>query len=402
MKKIIAYIPTAGQHTTMKRLATEIADSFTMLGQDVFKVDLENQEDTQRAYDLMLQDDVYFTIGLNASPSKILMEDGTSIYKKIDIPYVSIMLDAPYNTAVGNIGFECNKHILCLLDRSHINLLESLFPNKSFAGAVFLPLAGISAEDESKVFDCDRPYDVIFSASMYPGGDPGYIWRNNYALKPFWNILDDVADYLMSVPKSVSDGFEYVLRHRGIYSDDIIKAMLPMYYHMFFYIKINRRIKSLELLAKNDIPVDVFGIGWDDIPLINGPHGNNIRLHGPVPYDEMIDIISKTKIVYQDQAEFNNGAHDRVFTAMLNGAVVVSEYSSYLEEEFEDGRDICFFDWKNGIRQVSVIDDLLSDESKRLAMSINAYGKVNLKHRWINRAERIIEVIELYKLAGKL
>ena len=39
----------------------------------------------------------------------------------------------------------------------------------------------------------------------------------------------------------------------------------------------------------------------------------NIRLHGALSYAEILDITSNAKIVYQYQAEFNNGAHDRVF-----------------------------------------------------------------------------------------
>ena len=140
----------------------------------------------------------------------------------------------------------------------------------------------------------------------------------------------------------------------------------------------------------NDIPVDVFGNGWDIVPF-----AGKLKLHGPVSYEQSLEIASQAKIIFQDQADFNHGAHDRVFTGMLNGAVVVSEFSHYLAEEFEAGRDLFMFDWQNGDQQVQVNHELLADESKRLSVAVSAYGKAVRRHRWANRAERILEAVDV-------
>ncbi|MBQ9377756.1 MAG: glycosyltransferase family 1 protein, partial [Schwartzia sp.] len=94
---------------------------------------------------------------------------------------------------------------------------------------------------------------------------------------------------------------------------------------------------------------------------------------------------------------FNDGAHDRVFTGMLNGAVVVSEYSSYLEELFEDQHDLFMFDWQHTKEQMEVIHQLLSAESYRADIARNAYGKVINNQTWENRAERIIEAVDIFR-----
>lgn len=172
--------------------------------------------------------------------------------------------------------------------------------------------------------------------------------------------------------------------------------MIRFYYMMLRYVKAVRRVKSIELLIKNDIKVDIFGAGWENIPIVNT--SNNVTLHNGTSYQEALDLMGQAKIVYQDQALFNNGAHDRIFSAMLNGAVIVSEYSAYLDEEFENGKDIFLYDWKNGLNQVNVISELLNDESKRLSVAISAYGKVSQKHRWANRAASIVETVDLLKL----
>ena len=43
------------------------------------------------------------------------------------------------------------------------------------------------------------------------------------------------------------------------------------------------------------------------------------------------------------------------------------------------------------------IKELINDESKRLSAAVSAYGKVNERHRWINRAQSIVEVIAILR-----
>lgn len=395
MSKVILYIPTAGKHPTMERICNELSKGFSAIGKNVIKIDLENNSEIQIAYDMMLSGDVEFSVGLNASVANILKSNQKCIYEDLDVPYVSVLLDAPYNTSVGNLGFECRKHFLCLLDKSHLGVAKKLYPHKNFYGEMFLPLGGIAGGNEDEVFSRERPYDVVVSAASFSNGNPVRFWHEDVADKQFVRILDDVADYLLAEPVSVSQGFKYVLNERGFYDEVFMNAMLSYYFKMFRYIKTVRRAMSIELLVKNDICLDIFGDGWDNVPIVRDNIGGSVRLHKGTSYQKALDLMAQAKVVFQDQAEFNNGAHDRVFSAMLSGAVVVSEYSSYLDKEFSNGKDIFMYDWKNGLSQVNIIKELLNDESKRLSAAVSAYGKANERHRWVNRAHSIIEAMAI-------
>lgn len=397
MRKVILYIPTAGKHPTMERICNELSKGFSAIGKDVINIDLENNSEVQIAYDMMLSGDVEFSVGLNTSVANILKSNQKCIYEYLDVPYVSVLLDAPYNTSTGNLGFECKKHFLCLLDKSYLGIVKKLYPHKKFYGEMFLPLGGIAGGNEDEVFSRERPYDVVVSASSFSSGNPVRFWHEDEADKNFIRILDDVADYLLTEPVSVAEGFKYVLNERGLYDDKFMLAMIPYYFKVFRYIKTVRRAKSIELLVKNDIQVDIFGDGWDNVPIVRDNIGKCVRLHKGTSYQEALDLMARAKVIFQDQAEFNNGAHDRVFSAMLSGAVVVSEYSSYLDKEFSNGKDIFMYDWKNGISQVNVIKELINDESKRLSAAVSAYGKVNERHRWINRAQSIVEAMAILR-----
>ena len=397
MKKIIVYILNAGKHPTMKRISNEIADAFEALDNNVVRIYIEKQEDRQLAYDLMKNGEIEFSVGLNNCVSGIYISPGETMYKNLDTPYVSILLDAPYNLTVDNIGFDCKNHFLCLLDKSYLGIVKKLYPHKKFYGEMFLPLGGIAGGNEDEIFSRERFYDVVISASSFSNGNPVRFWHEDEADKKFVRILDDVADYLLTEPVSVAEGFKYVLNERGLYDDKFMLVMIPYYFKVFRYIKTVRRAKSIELLVKNDIHVDIFGDGWDNVPIVRDNIGKCVRLHKGTSYQEALDLMARAKVVFQDQAEFNNGAHDRVFSAMLSGAVVVSEYSSYLDKEFSNGKDIFMYDWKNGLSQVNVIKELINDESKRLSAAVSAYGKVNERHRWINRAQSIVEAMAILR-----
>lgn len=401
MKKIVVYIVRNANHTTIEPFCNEIAENFRLLGEDVFKAYTDDVDSVQQAVDLMYAGEVKFSIGLNNfAVSEMCNREGMYIYDDLDVPHVSWLLDAPYNTAIGKIDFPCNRHFVCCLDKTHIELLPKLFPHKKFYGSLLLPLPGMSCVNERNVFNIERDIDVLYCGSTEPLLYNHREWHNNSCMPAIASVLDDVVDYLMSEPVSIYDGVKHVLEARGMYEQEYLCGLLPYFFLIFLCVKHTRRIKAMELLVKNDIQVDIYGRGWENTAIYNSPWGKNMRLHGAVSYDKSLELTARSKIIFQDQAEFNNGGHDRVFTGMLSGAAVVSEYSSYLANKFIPNEEIFLYDWKNGMQQINIIHELLEDESKRLAATVKAYGKANKNHHWINRCQNILEAMEIRSMCN--
>ena len=86
---------------------------------------------------------------------------------------------------------------------------------------------------------------------------------------------------------------------------------------------------------------------------------------------------------------------------MLNGAVVVSEYSTYLAEEFTVGQDLYLFDWQHIKAQLEVCQRLLKDDCLREKIAVNAYRKASKSHTWEQRAQRLLEVAEMLEFKYK-
>lgn len=387
--KILVYVTSSG-HPSMAHITNDIVQGFSQLGVEVVIGDLNDASTMLGARHCLLNGDIAFSVGANNAGKYMVDTDGRCVYEYIDTPFVSIMLDAPYNVATDNIGFPCRKHYVCVLDKTHIDALKYCYPNANFAGCMLLPLGGSPGSREDEIFGNERPLDVVYSAGLYSGGSFEPAWleyeENQFVIR----ILNDVADYMLANPVSVLTALNIVLEDRGFFGEEYTKKFTPHLFSLFHYVKHHRRYNIMEILAKEEIPVEVYGGGWAQVPF-----ANKLRIHGEVSYEEVLAAFSKAKVVLQDQAEYNNGGHDRVFTAMLNGAAVVSEYSTYLANKFEANKDIFLFDWKNTVSQLQIVDELINNESLRLSAAISAYGKASANHRWVNRAQSIMEMVSM-------
>lgn len=393
-KKIIIF-GNNSRHPAVSPMAEELFRSFELLGKDMIYCDCRDSDSVNFSLACMERGEVAFGIGYNDGGMSWRQRNGGTLftYEMYDIPHVSILLDMPYNRSLSGPELPCAKHICAVMDKSAYEYFQYVYPNKADK-IFFLPLAGMSAEGEQDIFAVDKKYDVAYVACpwMYGLFSEGIErpWHSNNTHTYIASILDDTADYLEASPENILPALKLVLREKGFEGEAYLRKMLPYCWDLLRYIKTWRRIKGLEFLVKNDITADVFGDGWDKVPF-----ADKLRLHGRVSYEESLHIYANSKILFQDQGEFNYGANDRAFNAMMNGAVLVTEYSRYLDDTFVNGQDLFMYDWQNGERQVQVIHELLQDECRKAAVAVNAYGKAIRFHTWRNRAHRILEAVYL-------
>ncbi len=391
--KILAYLTKKG-HPALSDNMLSLATALSNMGHAVKLCDVNSNDETCGVFSSLLEDPNCFdmSVGFNSLGLEWKIAGNTDmvhLYDALVFPHVSIMLDEPFNHYVSGYDLPCRNHIVTYLDRSDLKALDILYPDKKMK-KLFMSLGGTLNENFSETLSAPKEYDIVVSAGNWVAGTALPQWRQEGVKKSIAAVLDDVANVLMNYPVSVLPAFQEVLYARGMYDKEYLELFSPYFWPVLQYIKPWRRHRMVQCLVEAGFRVHIFGGGWEQVPF----HDALID-HGAVPYREMLDVISKTKVLVQDEAVFNDGAHDRVFTGMLNGAVVVSEYSSYLDELFEDGRDLFMFDWQHTKEQMEIIHQLISDEQYRKEIAGNAYKKVAKSQTWENRAERIIEVVDI-------
>ena len=102
-------------------------------------------------------------------------------------------------------------------------------------------------------------------------------------------------------------------------------------------------------------------------------HPENIQKGDLLDSLGCLQQISRAKISLNVMPWFKDGAHDRVFNSMLNGAVCLSDGSRYLDECLKDGEDYVKYD----------LADLaeLPGKIRRILLQFVEFGG-NVKETW--------------------
>ena len=96
------------------------------------------------------------------------------------------------------------------------------------------------------------------------------------------------------------------------------------------------------------------------------------------------------KIALNVMPWFKDGVHDRIFTAMLQKAVALTDDSKYLREQFTDGEDIVYFSLEEREHLPDIIRMLLRDEEKLMRIAENGYRQACEKNTWRVRTQELL------------
>lgn len=276
--------------------------------------------------------------------------------------------------------------IVSCIDRNHCNFLQKYY--KNIDAVQFVPHGGNLSEKPPKPF-ADREIDVAFFGTCSASNE-------------YKSIVDQMSEDIMKIMDAT---IARVMQGECIPAEEILiqelrsggielseAQLLELFVVLAFadtYIRAKQREKLILHLAKLGLEVHVYGNGWEKDELAQY---ENIKRHGAVSYTEALDIMTNTKIVINKMPLFLNGSHERVFTAMLNGAVCCTDESGYWKQEFIDGESICFYDFQDLDNLENIIKELLLNLDKAGKIAQNGYDIAIHKHQWKNRAEQILEI----------
>ena len=91
---------------------------------------------------------------------------------------------------------------------------------------------------------------------------------------------------------------------------------------------------------------------------------------------------------------FKDGAHDRIFNTMLNGAVCVTDSSIFLDTILQDGENAALYSLDSLGRLPEMIKGLLDDPMRMQRIADTGYQMAKNGHTWEHRAEEIMKILE--------
>lgn len=310
-------------------------------------------------------------------------ENGRFLYDDVAAPKYFFFFDHPIWSKE---DLEQVPKGLCVLtpDRNYARFVEDYYGHP----ARFLPPAGSQGFDTK-----ERDYEIVFLGRYY-GAELIQTLREAMSRDRKWGYL--LNRYVLYMRKDLSEipehAFSRALEYYGItctkreftekfYENRRVLLDITAYY----------RNRVIEVLLESGISLHVFGDTWKESPMWGHP---GLIYHEEVSAEEALGIYGRAKFSLNIMTWHKDGFTERIANAMLQKSVVVTDRTTYLEENFVSGKDLLMFDLGHPEELPGQIRAVLDDEEKRKGIAENGYRKAVRYHTWRQRAGKILEFIE--------
>lgn len=358
-------------------ISEQYSSALESLGHTVFRYDIRNFEESFHSLLSFQQQGLDAAIVFNNIGFQMQMSNGKSLWDLWNIPCYNIIVDHPMHYFQTLDHAPANGVVACA-DRYHMDYIKRFYPRVK--RTIFLPTAGecLKPFEELKPFR-ERSIDVLFIGT--------HKYDDNYPNDNFSMALTD--DIIRHPYKTFDTALEDLLHSNGRdLTDEQIKDYVQQYRFVDANIIALFRLEILRTLVNAGINVTVYGDKFEKTDLYNHP---NFIYKGRCTTEEGIRLMEDSKIVLNQLAWFKAGASERIFEAMLQGAVALTDDSLYLKEIFKDSLDIVFYSLSNMKALPDIVQSILNDIAFAETVRRNAYEKAKQHHMWLHRASSVLD-----------
>lgn len=369
-----------------------LIEAFISKNHEIIVVDLTKSGVCNEIIEIFSTKSIDCVISFGSIGVDLSLDNNELIYNIVNTTFLGIYVDHPVSD-MDSIVVPVNNYLISFIDKNHVSFINEIFPDKHKI-SFFLPHGGLSLEENSDItFDMylkEKEIDVLFSGTYM--GKPSKFWANN----SFCCLLDEICEILIYDDyASLHETFKYIFEKEGIKFSSLSKSKLHGLYQLVItYVRQKKRDILIKKLIESGLKIVVCGNNWDNF----FDEYDNVDYKGGLDIKETLRLISKSKILINATPNFINGSHERVFTGMLNHTVVFSDRSKYYDEYFEEGDTILYYSFNTLENDIMKLKSYLNNNKKLFEMSQKAYSIVKKEHTWSNRADKILQMIELSKV----
>lgn len=368
---------------TLDYFVEKLVDAAVANNIDYYVADTENVESySSSAFFDFIKQENSILITFNQIGTRLVNSSEENVWEKYNVQIYDILVDHPRNFRGAFIEPLTCLNVLCI-DKDHVRYIREFYPK---VGKVAFLGHGGAQED---VVDYDsREYQVLYvgdcqqKISDFPVIDGLEDGGMNLYSRVIQEMMIDCNLTAEAAIRSYLDECGVECNLERIYY--IYNIAAP---HVENYIRRHYKQLCMRELDKLGVVVDVYGKNWEDDEYQYGP---NIRLHSRVSSRECNYMAGNAKICLNFMPWFKDGTTERVFNAMLNKSVCVSDKSSVLETIFTDGENIVFYDLNNPLQMAYDVKFLLEHPDVAKYIANNGYNIASHKCTWENRLKDII------------
>lgn len=390
MKKIVMF---DGEIETQQYFTYRMRDEFEKLGHQVYIFNLSKTGESLTGLMRFVEKGNTAMVCFNfhgITPGDIFQDeqDGSWFWDALGITCYNIVVDHPfyYHRFLENAP---RRYVHISIDRKHDAYMQRYFPHK--LRIPFLPLAGTEYHPEGYLPVSERKTDIVFTGNYTPPHRyDKYINRLGEEYAAFYRgILDELLAHPNLTLEEVAE--KHIRREIPEVTEEELRQTMGNMIFLDLYVRSWVRGRAVAALVDAGLKVAVYGDGWDELEC---RHPENIINGSGVNSEVCLQKISEAKVSLNVMPWFKDGAHDRVFNTMLNGALLVTDDSIYLREILQDGENCILYTIKDIDRMPERVKELLADEKKLQRIIDKGYETAKRSHTWAHRADFLSGLIE--------
>jgi glycosyltransferase involved in cell wall biosynthesis len=393
---------------TLDFFSLQLKKGFEELGLSAFVMDLCRAKEESKKLKKVIKTGETFVLtfnfeGLEREEGLFSLRD-SYLWQQYGVPVYNIAVDHPYwyENRFADL-LEDEEHHPGLLsfyhhfsiDRNHEKYFNTFYPE--FKSAGFLPLAGTELIPQKEQKPPEQRGETILFAGHYT--ELPFFEKNITAINEeyeafYRGIIKDLEENPKKTVEEAS--LAAVKRETG---EEDIRKLRDVLYHMLFidlYIRNEVRGKAVAALAEAGLPVTVIGKGWEKLPALRK---DSLKILPMTDSAGVLRALCEARVALNVNPYFKDGAHDRVFNSVLNGAAVLSDSSLYLNEILPEGCGVSYYTLET--LQKGETEDMIKKASELLSspglcreMVEAGRDKVRREHTWIRRAAEILEKVK--------
>lgn len=316
-------------------------------------------------------------VGMNLSLPAMKIDEDRFLFDYWECPFFDIFVDPPYYHSPSLR--EHMKHLYAIfLDDGHVAYCRKYFPPCENVERGYL-----TGPMGTPVPYRERKYDILFTGSLYDYESIRVEYRRELGSEPLQALFDYlIAEGIHSPNRKTTDVLDEWSRRNGwqLSDADYNIVMSNIGLKAEYYLRGYWRAQVLKTLLKAGLKVHVLGSGWERLAVEENNRENLIML-GSLDMEQTGEVTANAKILLNVMPWFKEGVHDRIFTAMQNGCVCVTDPSSVLSTYFTDGEDIVFYELERLRELPERLKGILADDE--MGMKIAGAGtRAGGRYNW--------------------
>ena len=307
---------------------------------------------------------------------------------------VDIFMDPPlrFHTAMEK---HPQNYLMFCCDWDHVEYVKKYF-GQSVPCVGFMPHVGVMPDQNIPVIPyAQKKYDVLFSGTYYSPenrlSQVEEMIEKGTAVYDFYQILFEclVEDSRLTIEQGA---FRTIERMGLPVDQDMLKSLMRCAEPVDWAIRMYQRGRVVEVLAKSGVELYLLGRGWENH--CSAKYPNVHRIDDRIPYADTLAYMADARLNLNVFPWFKAGTHDRIFNALLQHSLPLTDSSRWVDENFTNGEDIALYDLEHLEKLPEIVGELLRDTERAERMIQKGYEKTAKNLTWSNCADWILTAIE--------